>query len=141
VTAGWSVRTGDAGDVDALLALWSESAPRPGPTDDPSGIAVLLERDPDALIVAELDGRIVGSLIAGFDGWRANLYRLAVASSHRRKGIARSLVAEAERRFAEGAARRVSTLVLARDERAASFWQAAGYAHDPVMTRFVRATG
>jgi ribosomal protein S18 acetylase RimI-like enzyme len=140
VIAG-TIRTGGAGDVDAVLALWSSSAPRPGPTDDPSGLAILLDRDPSALIVAEANGRIVGSLVAGFDGWRANLYRLAVARPHRREGIARSLVAEAERRSAEAGARRMSALVLGSDEGAASFWRAAGYLHDPAMTRFVRAAG
>jgi ribosomal protein S18 acetylase RimI-like enzyme len=41
--------------------------------------------------VAEGDGEIVGALIAAWDGWRGNMYRLAVREGHRREGIGLAL--------------------------------------------------
>jgi ribosomal protein S18 acetylase RimI-like enzyme len=135
---GWRLRSGDGADVDAVLALWRAAEAEPSATDDPAGLAALLAHDPDALIVAEVDGRIVGSLIAGFDGWRANLYRLAVHPDLRRRGLARALVAEAERRLTEAGARRANALVVADHAPAVGFWQAAGYHRDPRIGRHVK---
>ena len=65
------------------------------------GLTRLLAADPQALLVAELDGVVAGSLIAAWDGWRGSFYRLAVSPEHRRKGLATMLLREGERtRFA-----------------------------------------
>ena len=50
----------------------------PTSTDDPRSIRALLRHDASALVVAQIDVHIVGTIIVGFDGWRGNLYRLAV---------------------------------------------------------------
>src|SRR5207249_1343409 len=109
-----------------------------GVTDDPESIVLLLERDPDALIVAETDGRIAGTLIAGWDGWRGGFYRLAVRPGERRKGIARRLVEEGEGRLRELGARRISAIVISEHDHATGFWSATGYERDPRMVRYVK---
>jgi ribosomal protein S18 acetylase RimI-like enzyme len=66
-------------DADALLALWRDAAENEGrPADTRQAVAALLSRDPDAVIVAVRGGELIGSVIAGWDGWRGHLYRLAV---------------------------------------------------------------
>jgi ribosomal protein S18 acetylase RimI-like enzyme len=59
-------------------------------------VATLFERDPEALLVAVIDGKVVGALIAGWDGWRCHIYRLAAERSRRRQGLARSLMTVAQ---------------------------------------------
>ena len=105
-----SIREAGTGDIDAVLAVWAEARSAAARTaDDPEALEALLERDPGALLVAEADGAVVGVLIAGWDGWRGNVYRLAVLPSHRRQAIARTLVeAGHERLRALGARRTVS---------------------------------
>jgi ribosomal protein S18 acetylase RimI-like enzyme len=98
----------------------------------------LLARDPGSLLVAELGERIVGALIATWDGWRGNLYRLAVLSEHRRRGVGLLLVREGERRLLAMGARRISALVGRDDEAAARLWTAAGYDRDELIGRFVK---
>jgi ribosomal protein S18 acetylase RimI-like enzyme len=80
----------------------------------------------------------VRTLIVGWDGWRGALYRLAVLPEWRRRGIARLLVGEAERRLRESGARRVAAMVIADHDQAVSFWSALGYGADPRLGRFVR---
>src|SRR5689334_9107055 len=72
------IRAARIDEIPALLAFWARSAEGTSITDDPDGVTRLLVRDPEALLVAERDGAIVGTVIAGYDGWRCHLYRLAV---------------------------------------------------------------
>ena len=67
-----------------MLEPWRAAGSVPGVSDDPVSLERLLETSADALLVAEADGRVVGTIIAGCDGWRANFYRLAVLPSARR---------------------------------------------------------
>ena len=90
------------------------------------------------LLVAEQDGNFVGSVIGGFDGWRGNIYWLAVHPEYRRLGIARRLVAELELRLAAMGAKRITTLVENEHPWATLFWAAIGYNLDPGMARYVR---
>jgi ribosomal protein S18 acetylase RimI-like enzyme len=90
------------------------------------------------VLVAEVSDRIVGSVIGGFDGWLANLYRLTVHPEYRRRGIARALVAEMERRLVARGAKRITALVETDHPWATAFWQAAGYDRDARLERFVR---
>jgi ribosomal protein S18 acetylase RimI-like enzyme len=132
-----SIRSGRPEDASALLELWQTSGTLPTVTDDQESIIRLLDNDKDALIVAESGGRIVASVIAAWDGWRGNLYRLAVAPDKRREGIARQLIGEAERRLLEKGAVRFSILVSNKGP-AAKFWSSMGYSEDDRVSRFAR---
>jgi ribosomal protein S18 acetylase RimI-like enzyme len=132
-----TIRCGRREDVGAVLELWTTArSPLATTRDDAAAVALVLEED--ALLVAERDGRIVGTLIAGWDGWRGSMARLAVAPDARRQGIARALVAAGERRLRARGARRVYAVVDASDDGVRALWRRAGYADDATTTRFVR---
>src|SRR4051812_50116680 len=103
-----TIRTARPAEASAVLALWREAGSGPGATDSEDSLEQLLDASPDGLLVAELEGALVGTLIAAWDGWRGNLYRLAVRPSHRRRGIARALLEEGERRLRGKGGGRVS---------------------------------
>src|SRR5215467_6201836 len=107
MTGSVTIRTGTADDAAIVLRLWRVSEAADSTTDDEPALRTLLARDPDALLIADVDGEPVGTLIVGWDGWRGALYRLAVLPDRRRRGIARLLVDEAERRLRVLGARRV----------------------------------
>jgi ribosomal protein S18 acetylase RimI-like enzyme len=138
VTPSSVVRPGRPEEVPVVLGLWRAAGSVPGVSDDPVSLERLLETSADALLVAEADGRVVGTIIAGWDGWRANFYRLAVLPSARRRGIALQLVNEAERRLAAKGARRLSAIVMSEHDPAVALWLAAGYTHDTRVGRYVR---
>jgi ribosomal protein S18 acetylase RimI-like enzyme len=137
VDARVSIRPATPGELEEVLALWREAEAVPGHTDRADALRRLLDTSTDGLLVAELDGRIVGTVIATWDGWRAGLYRLAVLPSERRRGVARALIGEGERRLREKGAARISVLAIASSE-APEIWRAAGYDHDGRVRRFVK---
>jgi ribosomal protein S18 acetylase RimI-like enzyme len=137
--AGVVVRPARRDELGAVLGLWREAEAVPSVSDDPASLGRLLDTSDDALLVAEMDGGLVGTIIAGWDGWRGNLYRLAVVPGSRRRGIALQLVTEAERRLGAKGAVRVSALVLTDHDPAVALWRAAGYRYYQGIGRFVRS--
>jgi GNAT superfamily N-acetyltransferase len=92
-------------------------------------------------LLAEVDGKIAGTLIATFDNWRGNMYRLAVLPEHQRRGIASALVAAAEQWLHAVGCRRITALVEAGSPWATAFWSAAGYGHEVHMRRYAKDLG
>jgi GNAT superfamily N-acetyltransferase len=80
----------------------------------------------------------VGTVIGGWDGWRANIARLATRPRARRKGVAMALVRELERRLQAKGAHRVYALVDRRSPPAEPFWEAAGYAVNHQIAQYSR---
>jgi ribosomal protein S18 acetylase RimI-like enzyme len=138
VAVAWSLRTGELSDVDRLLRFWVESGAEPTHTDDVGSLTALLTHDPSALIIAEEGGSFVGSVIAAWDGWRGSVYRLAVAPTHRRLGLGRQLLGEAETRLSGVGAVRLQAIVVATDPNALGFWQESGWEQQVERVRFVR---
>ena len=124
--------------LPTLLQLWASAAPVASPTDDLAALTQALHHPEAGLLVAEVDGEIVGSVMACWDGWRGHLYRLVVAPGFRRRGIATALVRRGEALLEELGARRVSVLVLAEGSGAAPFWERCGYVRDPHVERSVK---
>lgn len=134
----WAIRSAGVQDIAAVLDLWTAAGSLPSVTDSRDGLAQLLGTDSQALLVAELDDVLVGSLIAAWDGWRGSFYRLAVHPDLRRRGTATALLREGERRLRARGALRLTAIVADGDPTALGFWQAAGYTRQHDRTRFVR---
>jgi ribosomal protein S18 acetylase RimI-like enzyme len=132
------IRRATEDDIPAVLDLWAAAGSLPSVSDSPDGLAGLLAVDPQALLVAELEGVLAGSLIAAWDGWRGSFYRLAVLPERRRKGLATMLLGEGERRLRERGAVRLTAIVVEDEAGAMGFWRAAGYEHQQHRARFVR---
>jgi ribosomal protein S18 acetylase RimI-like enzyme len=127
------------GDVPELLALWAVAAENDGrPGDTAQAVFALLERDPGACLVARQGDRIVGTLIAGWDGWRAHLYRLAVHPAMRRRGIAQALLDAGAARLRSLGATRLDAMVLEGNELGHALWQASGYIPQAEWRRWVK---
>ena len=124
-------------EAEALLALWRAAGTSPSVTDTIADIRGAIESTAFVLI-AEADQRVVGSLIATFDGWRGHMHRIAVHPDYRRRGIGRALVTEGERCLAKQGVKRITALVEEKHPWATAFWADVGYEVEAGVVRFFR---
>ena len=127
-------------DIDRVREFWN-SALHGGSTNTREAIRVFLDLHPDLFILAWDDGLLVGTVIGGWDGWRANFARLAVHYDYRRRGIARELVERAERLLISKGARRVYVNILADSPEGFDFWRSVGFTPNVVIEAYAKNIG
>ena len=121
-----------------VLGLWGTSRSAASVTPDTvEAVEALIAQQGSVLLLATEGDEVIGTLVVGWDGWRGNMYRLAVRADHRRRGIALRLVAAGHEYLRSLGARRITALVGVEEDEAAALWRAAGYEHDLRIDRFV----
>ena len=122
-------------------ALWQEAFPNDAPWNKAStAIAEKMRFQPDLMLVALEGPRVVGSVMAGYEGHRGWISRLAVLQAHRRKGIGQALLSEAERRLAALGCIKVNLQVLETNAAVVRFYEEAGYEIEPRISMSKRLT-
>jgi len=134
----FTIRDARPDDFDAILELWERIDRHTGLPDRREYLETFHAFAPGLFLVAEAEGRIIGTVIGGWDGWRAQIARLATDRSWRRKGVARALVKEIEQRLYARGARRVYALVDKRSPPAAPFWESYGYVANHNIVQYSR---
>jgi ribosomal protein S18 acetylase RimI-like enzyme len=138
------IRPAGEHELSGVLGLWREADASPTPTDTIEELIGLKDAPGAVLLVAVAGGRLVGSVIGGWDGWRGNIYRLAVAPDCRRQGIGRKLVEEISRILFDKGGRRLSAFVEHEHPWAIGFWDSmfdSGYRRDPRYARYIMDRG
>ena len=126
-------------DIDELISFWSinsENANRP--IDTRELVMQLIEKDSEALTVAIKESRIIGTVIAGWDGWRGSIYRLTVENSARRSGLGTQLMTLAEQRLMRLGAQWVSAMVLDSNHEAHPFYSSLNYTKQVEWHRWIK---
>jgi ribosomal protein S18 acetylase RimI-like enzyme len=116
-------------DYPAVIALWRTAGPgiHVSPSDNPAELAKKLKRDPDLFLVAETDGRIVGTVLGGYDGRRGMVYHLAVAADSRGRGIGSALMDELETRLMARGCRKAYLMIASENPAARVFYERHGW--------------
>lgn len=131
---GVSIRDALSQDREAVVALW-EAAGLTRPWNDPrADFDLALATATSAVLLAERDGAVCGSVMVGFDGHRGWVYYLAAAPDHRREGIGRSLMLAAEAWLAAIGSPKIQLMVRSDNQEARGFYEALGYALQDVVT-------
>jgi ribosomal protein S18 acetylase RimI-like enzyme len=134
---GFSIRAFRDADRGALVALWTRVFPDDPPRNAPAAmIENKLQVQPELLLVGEVDEtdaarveapRIVGAVMAGYDGVRGWIYHLAVAPERRRRGYGAQLVRAAEAGLRALGCPKVNLQVRASNRDVVAFYRSVGY--------------
>ena len=123
-------------DYDEVVSVWMQSGLRKTLGDTRDQIWMKIRRGPELFLVAEdNDGKIIGTLLGGWDGRRGWIHHLGVIPSHQRSGVATKLVKEVERRMKRKGVVKVNALVYESNGRSLKFFEKMGYEIDRTLLK------
>lgn len=124
------IRTMTLKDYDKVYELWSgiKGFALRSLDDSREGVGKFLKRNPDTSVVAEENGRIIGTILSGHDGRSGSFYHVCVASDYRGKGVGHQMVSEALLKLKKEQISKVSLIAFCSNEIGNKFWQDLGFA-------------
>jgi len=125
-------------DYDAVITLWNDAQLpyRPKGRDSRDKIEYQLKQGNAIFLVAEIDGKLVGSILGNHDGRKGWINRLAVDSEFRRQNIARRLVTEVEDRLSELGIEVVACLIEEWNTASIQAFERLGYKKEENIVYF-----
>ena len=133
------IRAFDAGDRAAVIALWRDVFPEYADTSRPQrdpalSIANKMKTQPELFFVGALDGEVIGTVMAGYDGHRGWVYSLAVTPSLRGRGYGSALMRHAEAVLTKLGCPKVNLQILSVKAELRGFYEKLGYRIDEVVS-------
>jgi len=130
-----SIREFTLEEYDTVYALWQNAGDGlgVGRSDTRDEIVKKLQRDPDLFLVAEDGGKIIGTVIGGYDGRRGMIYHLAVDHAYRQRGTGKMLMDEVERRMIAKGCLKEYLLVKRGNEDVVEFYRHQGWETMEIM--------
>jgi ribosomal protein S18 acetylase RimI-like enzyme len=128
------IRPFEPRDEERVVDLWSRCG-LVRPTNDPrKDIRRKLKVRPDLFLVGLVDGRLVATVMAGYEGHRGWINYLAVDPSLRRRGLGREILGEAERRLRATDCPKINLQVRSTNSEVLEFYRRVGYLPDDVVS-------
>lgn len=95
--------------------------------DSKEGVEVFIKRNPTTSIVAEAEGKIVGSILCGHDGRRGCFYHVCVAEEYRNHGIGKSMAVAAMHALQKEKINKVCLIAFKDNAIGNNFWKSVGW--------------
>jgi ribosomal protein S18 acetylase RimI-like enzyme len=123
------IRPYQDGDKPAVIALWTALLSDGTPHNDPAtAIRKKLAVERDLLLVADVEGEVVGTVMGGYDGHRGWVYSVAVDPRYQKRGIGATLVRGIETALVERGCLKVNLQVRSSNSGVIAFYEKLGYA-------------
>lgn len=135
------IRAFRASDEVQVIALW-EACGLVVPWNVPAlDISRKTDFQPDLFFVAERDGGIVGTVMAGYEGHRGWINYLAVSPSLQGSGLGRELMEVAEEKLRALGCPKINLQVRSSNRAVIEFYEALGFQVDEVVSLGKRLDG
>ena len=125
-------------DYEAVYDLWMSCAGigLNDLDDSKEGITQFLQRNPETCFVAEVNNKIVGSILAGNDGRRGYIYHTAVHPEYRRQRVASQLITTVLDALKHIGIHKIALVVFTKNKDGNAFWGNEGFsARDDLVYR------
>ncbi|MDM8517091.1 GNAT family acetyltransferase [Desulfobacterales bacterium HSG16] len=129
-----AIRPFEKKDEHNLILLWKECGLVVPQNDPAQDIEAKLQVQPELFLVGELDLKIVGSIMGGYDGHRGWINYLAVATNFQRKGIARQLIEILEKKLLAMGCQKINLQVRSKNISVIEFYKRTGFKKDDVVS-------
>ena len=127
------IRTFESPDEEAVVDLWHQCG-LVVPWNDPhQDIATKMRFQPKLFLVGTIDGRLVATVMAGYEGHRAWINYLAVSPDYQRQGIGRRMMEETEARLREIGCPKINLQVRTSNQSVIAFYEHLGFSDDRVI--------
>lgn len=133
-TAVLFIRPYQVGDQQVVVQLWHSCNLTRAWNDPYKDIARKLTVQPELFLVGEIDGAVVGTVMAGFDGHRGWVNYLAVAPDQQRRGHARALMVAVEQRLIALGCPKINLQVRTGNAAVVDFYERLAFTQDQVLT-------
>ncbi len=121
------IRVMTVSDYDGICEVW-ENHRGTNPVDDSyDGFAKYLRRNPTTSFVAEDNGKIVGTILAGHDGRRGLFHHVSVLPEYQKQGIGKTLVDNAMEALEKEGITKVLLVVFKDNDNGNAFWEHLGF--------------
>jgi ribosomal protein S18 acetylase RimI-like enzyme len=123
------MRLMEIGDYKNLITLWkrTEGVGLSGNDDSEESIKIFLDKNPHTCFVAEINGEIMGTIMAGNDGRRGHIYHLMVKPEYQKKGIGKELLEKVEKILKSEGIRKIFIVAFKENKTGNRFWGNNGY--------------
>ena len=121
-------------DKKSVIQLWIDCGlvvPHNNPARD---IERKLGIKPEWFLVGELDGKVIATCMAGYEGHRGWINYLAVSPVLQRKGYARAIMKRAEEILTDAGCPKVNLQVRATNHKVIEFYKNIGFRVDDVIS-------
>lgn len=114
-------------DWDGVAEVWKNHEGTNPVDDSVEGFTRYLKRNPTTSFVAEDNGRIVGTILAGHDGRRGIFHHVSIIPEYRKQGIGKRLVESAMEALKKEGITKVLLVVFEHNENGNAFWEHMGF--------------
>ena len=115
-------------DERQVVALWRGVFDYGTPHNDPAfTIGLKLRKDRELFFVAIEEGKVIGTVMGGYDGHRGWIYLLAVAPESRGRGIGTALVRRVEAALRDLGCPKINLQILGHNSQVIEFYKKLGF--------------
>ena len=115
-------------DREDVLRIWNKVFNYKDPHNDPEVNIDRKRQNNDGLFfVADLDNKVVGTILCGYDGHRGWIYSMAVDPDIGRKGIGTSLLEYAEKILKDMGCPKINLQIMPDNSEVVEFYEKNGF--------------
>lgn len=127
-SAGCRIERARSADIGEMLDLW-RSIPGLGigQGDEEASLKFFMDRNSSSCLVLKESGRLIGTVMGGFDGRRGYIYHLAIHPDYRGKGYGKALLDHVTRELKALGAPKIHLFAFNDNQAAAGFYPSQGW--------------
>lgn len=128
------IRPFEISDEAAVIDLWRQCELVKSVNDPVKDIRRKLAVNPEWFLVGTIDGEVIATVMAGYEGHRGWINYLAVHPAHRLNGCGGQIMAEAEKLLRVAGCPKINLQVRTSNQAVVAFYRSIGYRMDDVIS-------